>query len=65
MRLGWEVLLFAAVIGAAALGHRYVEVAGQRLGRRLARARTPSPGNTSRGIAGETAEPPRKVATFR
>ncbi|MFC6085212.1 acyltransferase family protein [Sphaerisporangium aureirubrum] len=38
MRLGWEALLFAAVIGAAALGHRYVEIPGQRVGRRLARA---------------------------
>ncbi|MEO3810585.1 acyltransferase [Sphaerisporangium sp. B11E5] len=39
MRLGWEALLFAAVIAGAALGHRYVEIPGQRLGRRLARGR--------------------------
>ncbi|GAA1257289.1 acyltransferase [Sphaerisporangium rubeum] len=42
-RLGWEVLLFAAVVACAALGHRYVELPGQRIGRRLARAAGPAP----------------------
>ncbi|WP_214411495.1 acyltransferase family protein [Sphaerisporangium fuscum] len=37
-RLAWEGALFAAVIGCAALSHRFVERPAQRLGHRLARA---------------------------
>ncbi|WP_248959889.1 acyltransferase family protein [Sphaerisporangium perillae] len=35
-RLAWEAAFFAAVIGCAALSHRFVERPAQRLGRRLA-----------------------------
>jgi peptidoglycan/LPS O-acetylase OafA/YrhL len=37
-RLAWEAVLFATVIGCAALSYRYVEKPAQRLGRRLARS---------------------------
>lgn len=35
VRLGWGVVLVTAVLGSAALAHRYVERPAQRLGRRL------------------------------
>ncbi|MDH2425472.1 acyltransferase [Sphaerisporangium sp. TRM90804] len=41
-RLLWEAVFFALVIGAAALGYRFVERPAQRLGRRLA-SPAPSP----------------------
>ncbi|WP_406311800.1 acyltransferase [Streptosporangium sp. NBC_01639] len=37
-RLAWETAFFAAVVGCAALSHRFVESPAQLLGRRLARA---------------------------
>ncbi|MFD0689385.1 acyltransferase family protein [Actinomadura fibrosa] len=43
VRLLWEAVLLAAVLGAAALAHRYVEMPAQRLGRRLTRAGRPAP----------------------
>jgi peptidoglycan/LPS O-acetylase OafA/YrhL len=38
VRLAWEAVLFATVIGCAALSYRFIEKPAQRLGRRLARA---------------------------
>ncbi|TDD63529.1 acyltransferase family protein, partial [Actinomadura rubrisoli] len=44
VRLGWGVVLVAAVLVSAGLAHRYVERPAQRLGRRLARrGRPPAP----------------------
>jgi peptidoglycan/LPS O-acetylase OafA/YrhL len=50
VRLAWEAVLFAAVIGCAALSYRFIEKPAQRLGRRLARsADRPGPNEASEG----------------
>ncbi|MGP4025489.1 acyltransferase family protein [Actinomadura sp. 3N407] len=46
VRLGWGVVLVTAVLGSAALAHRYVERPAQRLGRRLTDRRA-SPSGTA------------------
>jgi peptidoglycan/LPS O-acetylase OafA/YrhL len=57
VRLMWGVVLVTAVLGAAALGHRYVELPAQRLGRRLTTARVRAAGRRPRTATASTPPP--------